>query len=259
MSSLHIEIPFDRIERIKPVMARNASEGIATVKTRVRCDYIINFGTYVFSDRCLDSGLKLDGKLLKTGYTCEGLAVSGNRLVWSYEGNGYEDWIGQWNAYKKAGKLYNASRSDKNAQIGVGITNTSLVLAGVSKESALTSYDFMTRNFASCQYAIKGDGSYSAQWITPNGSNVTTRKVVWYLCIWLKQIPEDDNVKEYINNTSQRKPVYETTACRKQIGSLDPYERCTQLYEDDGFIVVLYNITGTSERKVGFIKRDGKS
>ena len=256
MSSLHIAIPFDRIERIKPVMARNASESIATVKTRVGCDYIINFGTYVFEDRRLDSGLKLDGKLLKTGYSCEGFAVEGNHLVWSWEGMGYNDWIGQWSAYKKAGKLYTASRSDKNAQIGVGITNTSLVLAGVSKSSALTSYEFMTRYFADCPYAIKGDGSYSAQWITPQGSNVTSRNVVWYLCVWLKKDQqEDDNVREYVNNSSARKPVYDTSACRKQIGSLDPYERCMQLYEDAGFAVVLYYITGSSERKVGFIKK----
>ena len=254
MSSLHIDIPYDRIERIKPVMARNAAESISTVKTRVGCDYIINFGTYVFEDRRLDSGLKLDGKLLKTGYSCEGFAVEGNHLAWSYEGQGYDDWFGQWSSYKKAGKLYTASRSDKNAQIGVGITNTSLVLAGVSKSSALTSYEFMTRYFADCPYAIKGDGSYSAQWITPQGSNVTSRNVVWYLCVWLKKYEEDDTVKEYVNNSSTRKPVYETTACRKQIGSLDPYERCTQLYEDAGFAVVLYYITGSSERKVGFVK-----
>ena len=255
MSSLHIEIPFDRIERIKPVMARNASERISTVKTRVGCDYIINFGTYVFEDRRLDSGLKLDGKLLKTGYSCEGFAVEGNHLVWSWEGMGYNDWIGQWSAYKKAGKLYTASRSDKNAQIGVGITNTSLVLAGVSKSSAMTSYEFMTRYFANCPYAIKGDGSYSAQWITPQGSNVTSRNVVWYLCVWLKKDQEDDTVKEYVNNSSSRKPVYETTACKKQIGSLDPYERCTLLYSDAGFDVVMYYITGKGERKVGFIKK----
>lgn len=255
MSSLHIEIPFDRIERIKPVMARNASESISTVKTRVGCDYIINFGTYVFEDRRLDSGLKLDGKLLKTGYSCEGFAVEGNHLVWSWEGMGYNDWIGQWSAYKKTGKLYTASRSDKNAQIGVGITNASLVLAGVSKASALTSYEFMTRYFANCPYAIKGDGSYSAQWITPQGSNVTSRNVVWYLCVWLKKDQEDDTVKEYVNNSSSRKPVYETTACRKQIGSLDPYERCTLLYSDAGFDVVMYYITGSSERKVGFVRK----
>ena len=254
MSSLHIAIPFERIERIKPVLARQG-EGISDVYAREGCDYIVNFGTYVFASRALDSGLKLDGKLLKTGYSCEGFAVAGNRLTWSWEGQGYDDWIGQWSSYKKTGKLYAASRSDKNAQIGVGITNTSLVLAGVSKASALTSYEFMTRYFADCPYAIKGDGSYSAQWITPQGSNITTRNVVWYLCVWIKKDQEEDNVREYINNSPNRKPVYETTACKKQIGSLDPYERCTQLYEDAGFAVVLYYITGSSERKVGFVKK----
>lgn len=45
---------------------------------------------------------------------------------------------------------------------------------------------------------------------------------------------DENNVKEYVNNSPNRKPVYETTACKKQIGSLDPYERCTQLYEERG-------------------------
>ena len=69
-------------------------------------------------------------------------------------------------------------------------------------------------------------------------------------------VPEgDDTVKEYVNNSANRKPVYETTACRKQIGSLDPYERCTLLYSDAGFDVVMYYITGSAERKVGFVRR----
>ena len=254
MARLYVKIPIDRIARIKPVMARQG-EGIGDVYAREGCDYIVNFGTYVFASRALDSGLKLDGKLLKTGYSCEGFAVSGKRLIWSWEGQGYDDWIGQWSAYKKAGMLYTASRSDENAWIGVGMTEEELVLAGVSKAEGMSSHAFMTAYFGDCPYAIKGDGSYSAQWIAPGARNVTGRDVVWYLCVWLKKEQEEDTVKEYVNNSAARRPVYETTACRKQIGSLDPYERCTQLYEDAGFAVVLYYITGTSERKVGFVKK----
>ena len=58
------------------------------------------------------------------------------------------------------------------------------------------------------------------------------------------------------NNSSKSKPVYETTECKKKIGSLDPYEECTCLYEMPSFKVVLYNITGKSIMKVGFIKED---
>ena len=180
--------------------------------------------------------------------------MSGKRLVWSWEGQGYADWFGQWSSYKKAGKLYTASRSDENAWIGVGMTEKELVLAGVSKAEGMSSYAFMTAYFADCAYAIKGDGSYSAQWIVPGGRNVTGRNVVWYLCVWLTKQKEDGNVKEYVNGAG-RKPVYETTACRKQIGSLDPYERCTLLYSDAGYDVVMYYITGSSERKVGFVRK----
>ena len=57
------------------------------------------------------------------------------------------------------------------------------------------------------------------------------------------------------NNSSKSLPVYETTSCKKKIGSLDPYEECTLLYEDATYRVVMYNITGKTEKKVGFIKK----
>ena len=65
---------------------------------------------------------------------------------------------------------------------------------------------------------------------------------------------EEQVMREY-ENGAYRTDVFETSACRKKIGSLDPNERCALLYEEAGFAVVLYYITGANERKVGFVKK----
>lgn len=66
--------------------------------------------------------------------------------------------------------------------------------------------------------------------------------------------PYTYTAREYINGPN-RAPVYETSAHLKQIGSLDPNETCMCLYEGDSFFVVLYTITGTNQKKVGFIRK----
>ena len=128
------------------------------------------FALIIFSDRKLDSGLKLDGILEKTGYTCLGFAINGNKLAWSYEGQGFKDWFGQWSAYIKEGKLYNAAKTGANAWIGIGYNGTGIKIAGCNKASAMTPFEFMTTHFSDCTYAMLGDGSYSSQWITPKSS-----------------------------------------------------------------------------------------
>ena len=75
----------------------------------------------------------------------------------------------------------------KDGRIGVGITGEALVLAGCDKVDGMGARDFMTWAFPGCPYALEGDGSYSAQWITPDSRNITTRRVVWYLCVWTKE------------------------------------------------------------------------
>lgn len=88
----------------------------------------------------------------------------------------------------------------------------------------------------------------------PEKEGAHGRPVCSVVCIKRKK-KEDGRLAEY-QNGNKRTPVYETTECRKQIGSLDPGETCTLLYEDAGYAVVMYFITGTSNRKVGFIKKN---
>ena len=65
---------------------------------------------------------------------------------------------------------------------------------------------------------------------------------------------EEEPMREY-ENGAYRTDVFETSACRKKTGSLDPFERCALLYEERGCAVVMYYVTGAGERKVGFVKK----
>ncbi len=104
-----------------------------------------------------------------------------------------------------------------------------------------------------CRWAINldGGGSCHLQVGTKVYKKSIRKNASWFM-VYDKE--GDFEVYKYTNNSNKSLPVYETTACKKKIGSLDPYEVCDCLYEDDTFKVVLYNITGKAERKVGFIK-----
>jgi len=203
-------IPWTRIAKIKPVFA-GPGEDIRDVQARTGCQYIINFGTYRFDNRALDSGLKLDGEVLKLGYTGFGFGVKDGKLYWSWQGSGYQDWIGQMYSYVKDGVLtVPVSRgTGKDGRIGVGITGEALVLAGCDKADGMSARDFMDWAFASCPYALEGDGSYSAQWITPESKSGVTREVVWYLCVWTRDGEEGDKDMSIKGTCTAKTSVYD--------------------------------------------------
>ena len=63
----------------------------------------------------------------------------------------------------------------------------------------------------------------------------------------------DEPVKTY-QNGSTTEVVYADTACTKRIGSLDPRERCDCFGIFNDRAMVRYNVSGTSNYKIGFCK-----
>lgn len=55
-------------------------------------------------------------------------------------------------------------------------------------------------------------------------------------------------------NGSTEEPVYETTACIKKIGSLNPYEVANCIGQVGDKAIVLYKVNGTNSFKVGFCR-----
>ena len=60
-------------------------------------------------------------------------------------------------------------------------------------------------------------------------------------------------------NGSTKEIVYADTNCTKQIGSLSPYEQCDCFGIFNDRAMVRYNVTGTSNYKIGFCKWLGRS
>lgn len=60
-------------------------------------------------------------------------------------------------------------------------------------------------------------------------------------------------MKQYVNGSTPEK-VYSDTGLSVVIGSLNPYESCECLGVIDNRAIVLYNVDGTNEKKVGFVE-----
>lgn len=78
------------------------------------------------------------------------------------------------------------------------------------------------------------------------GEMVNDVKVVEY-------VGDDEEMKIY-QNGSTPETIYSDTKCTNKIGSLNPHEICDCYGEFEGRAVVRYNVTGTSNYKVGFAK-----
>lgn len=70
----------------------------------------------------------------------------------------------------------------------------------------------------------------------------------------IKKAPTDS--KTY-KNRSSAEAVYADTAKKTKIGSLDPKETCKCLGKIDGMYLVVYNVSGTSKQKCGFVAYNG--
>lgn len=68
---------------------------------------------------------------------------------------------------------------------------------------------------------------------------------------------EGDYMSKIYQNGSTIEPVYSDSDCTKRLGCLNPWEKCTCIYEWEGKAVVLYNVSGTDNEKVGFVKWTG--
>lgn len=185
--------------------------------------------------------------------------MEANRVVWSYDNaQGLKHFVGAFGELVK-NKKYNLTNTQltANGRTAVGLTGAGeLILYVVTKDDAYacSTPELAKRMMAlGCDTAINLDGSYSSQ--AADGGRVVIpdayRPVAWYLCVWLRGGAAADACV----NGAGRMPVYEDTRCKKQIGSLDPFESAKLLYSDGDWAVVLYSLTGTKERKAGFIKR----
>jgi LysM repeat protein len=194
---LSIKIPSAQITKIKPVLARKKANGeyesMTEVKARVGCTHIINAGTYNMTTYALDSGLTIDGKVLKAGY--HGFGTKDEKtLQFIYAGTGMKDYFGAFHDIIREGKYWEESKmndTSNRGRTGLGINpDGSITIVSIGDTEAkykCGSTAFMSTYFKGCTYAINLDGGGSSQWITPNSKFISGRHVAWYLCLWIKE------------------------------------------------------------------------
>lgn len=67
----------------------------------------------------------------------------------------------------------------------------------------------------------------------------------------------DFEVAKVYKNGSTIEPVFADTKLTLKVGSLNAYEKCDCLGIVDGKYIVRYNVNGTKNNKVGFVKYNG--
>ena len=266
MSNCYIDR--DQIQKIDII---NIKGGLTAnqVYTKYKPDYFMNLALYDMSNG--ENITFLEDENQQSGYlfSNKGIGIKNNiDLLWTtvndeYASKEIKDFVSGsptlvQNGVKTIdwGNKYSSYVDGKHKRSFFGFNDKQLILC--SSDNSLTlSKTADTAIQLGCKFAINCDGGGSCH--LQMGSNVlkkSTRKNASWLLVYLKKNETEVlDMATFKNNSSKSLPVYETTACKKKIGSLDPYEECTLLYEDATYRVVMYNITGKTERKVGFVKK----
>lgn len=184
-----------QIAEIRPIMAI-VGEDITDVKKRTGCDCIFNGGIYTFSDRSIDSQVRIDGKNYGK-YTTFGFAIDNkNNVYWDsgLTNKKAPHFIGEYGILIENGKIVNTLKDSnrntvtKRTALGIKASGDVIVMLATGKESC-NLYTLCERMLKlGCVYAINLDGGGSTQGIFEDGTRyISGREVVWYVGIWLNK------------------------------------------------------------------------
>lgn len=236
------------------------------VSNQYNPDCLINLALYDMATKL--NIVHMEDENTQSGYLFaeNGIGIEGeNKIIWitkeiAYNNKKIRDFVAGAPTLVIDEKINISWGNKKSNQIqglhnrsAIGFNDEYLIL--YTSDDSISLYTLASRMITyGCKYAINCDGGGSS-YLQNQGKVLKysyRNNASWFL-VYLKK-REEFEVYKYLNNSSKSKPVYETTECKKKIGSLDPYETCDCLYEMPGYKVVLYNITGKSIKKVGFIK-----
>lgn len=230
-------------------------------------DYLINLALYDMDSGTNITNMEDDNKTSGYLFSNDGIAIKGfNEIIWAtknqaYESHEIQDYVSGSPVLVKDGKInidwgnkYSSYVDGKHKRSAVGFNDDELILYCSDDSITINTLAHRMLNQFGCKYAINCDGGGSQYLQKANNViKCSYRKNVSWLLVWMEP-KEDFEMYKFTNNQNKSLPVYETTDCKKKIGSLDPWETCDCLYEMTGYKVVLYNITGKATKKVGFIK-----
>lgn len=259
MIGLSATIPLERVARTK-IYINGERKTLAQIVDEEKPDYAVNAGFFNMAKFTPSTWLVADGKVLSQGGSGYGYAFDGGKIVFACQNNvRYPDFLGGYPVILRDGKkAYGAWPADisDRGRTAIGLTRDGLVLRCVP--DMYGSGDFTPEELYAdmsvhgCVTAVNLDGGGSTQGYFNGKYIISTRIVHSFLLVWLKK---EDSMPPTYTNGNKRTPVFEDTRCIKRIGWLDAGEVCALLYSDATYHVVMYFITGTNTRKVGFIRR----
>lgn len=169
----------------------------------------------------------------------------------------------KWTSFKNAltNDISNPTSNESNSTI----TNTTSSIECIQGYNATVRNDFFylrdsngnkTSGIIEIGTKIKVlDVSYSKQLVYIAYLENNTEKKAY--------ITNATNCIEYLyqnqwNNGSTTEIVYETSSCANSIGTINPYEKATPLYRENGVLHVMYTTSKGVNTKSGYVKYNGR-
>ena len=169
----------------------------------------------------------------------------------------------KWTSFKNAltNDISNPTSNESNSTI----TNTTPSIECIQGYNATVRNDFFylrdsngnkTSGIIEIGTKIKVlDVSYSKQLVYIAYLENNTEKKAY--------ITNATNCIEYLyanqwSNGSTKEIVYETSSCSNSIGNIDPYEKATPLYRENGILHVVYTTSKGANTKSGYVKYNGR-
>ena len=177
-----------------------------------------------------------------------------NAKTWAYNKNllNPNDYI-NWNDFGSAGNSTSTATpaASGNYRNAVNWKNGSTKEAVYSQSNLTNEIGSLSANESAKCYGKQGNG-----YIVVYDLSSTSKHKVGFVKYagGVKNAPTGG--KTY-KNGSTVETVYADTAKKTKIGSLDKYEECKCLGKIDGMYLVLYNVSGTSNYKCGFVAYSG--
>lgn len=199
---MYCKIPLEKIKEIK-IIFTDCKSTINDVVSKYKCTYVINGGLYDMSTRKPNNiPLRVDGKTYQKGaynYWC--YAWNKGPDISFINSQQMENWnnVIACSAMMKDGKdtsfIYTSAQGGKRGRTAIGRTDTDLVLFATTDNNGAVTPDNLRLKMKSfgCQDAIMLDCGASSQGYF-NGSYVrclSTRKVLYWICIWLTDNKEE--------------------------------------------------------------------
>lgn len=214
-------IPFDKIKKIG-VYLNSGKKTMAQIKIATGADYVLNGTLFNMTAFTPANWLVVNGNTLSQLGNPFGYAMSDDKITFCYANQaGGTDFVGSYPLLIRNGKIDSegvpAGLGGKRARSAMGLTKDSVVLFCAPESEGLTLSALASKMLAiGCENAINFDGGASSQ-CDFRGLRVTSSRIVLdYVCIWLKE--EKQTGGKFLNAICTKKTSTLTAQGKTEIG-----------------------------------------